>query len=90
MRLWVIVLILGATACGWLFLKARQNDIAGIYRKVGKGTKGMKRVAERVAKRPSIVEPYMAPTSEEEVQMSKDLAGQVAKDLEEIMEKKNL
>lgn len=85
MPLWAVIIIAGISGCGWLFLKARQNDIAATYRKIGGGgTKSVKKAAKQAAAKPSGIEPYQVPTSEEEVNFSADMASNIAKDLAEL------
>ena len=87
MPLAIVIMILGAAGCGWLFLRAKRYEAADIRKEINKGSKNVKEVAKHLAKQPSGIGPYEAPTSKEKVQMSRDLSGQVARDIAEILEK---
>ena len=87
MPLAIVIMILGAAGCGWLFLRARRYEAADIRKETNRGSKNVKEAAKHLAKQPSGIEPYEVPTGKEKVQMSRDLLGQVARDLAEILEK---
>lgn len=83
MKLWAWILIFGAAGCGWLFLKARQTEVAATYKKIGRRGKSIRKAAERLAAEPSGIEVVEPPTSKARVSMSRSLADAVAKDLVE-------
>lgn len=90
MPLWAVIIFVGAGFCGFVFLKAREADAKNTLKKVKEGHKDVRKAAKHVAKQPSTVAPYVPPTSQEEVQISGDLSSAVARDLEEIMKRKEL
>lgn len=85
MPLWFVIMALGATGCGWVFLKARQMEAEQVKRKVKEGSKDVKAAAKHVAKQPSGVKVIEPVTSEKEVNFSGDISGKMAKELEEIL-----
>ena len=90
MPIWLIIMIAGVAGCGFLFLKAREIEKAAPYKKIKMGNRTVKKVAKQVAKKPSTMPVHEPLTSFEEINMSPDLASTVARDLEEVMRKKNL
>ena len=90
MPLWLIIMIAGAAGTGFIFLKAREAEKVNVLKRVKAGHKSVVKAAKHVAKQPSTMPVYERLSTGEKVQISPDLSGKVAKDLEEIMEKKDL
>ena len=90
MPLWLVIVVLGAVGSGYLLLKAREAEKVNVLKRIKAGHKSVVKAAKHVAKQPTTVVPYVPTTSAEQVQISPDLSSRVAKDLEEIMEKKEL
>ncbi len=90
MPLWLVIVVLGAAGSGYLLLKAREAEKVNVLKRIKRGHKSVRKAAKHVAKQPSTVVPYVPPSSRETITLSKDFSGTVAKDLEEIMEKKDL
>ena len=90
MPLWLVIVVLGAAGSGYLLLKAREAEKVNVLKRIKAGHKSVVKAAKHVAKRPSTMPVYEPPSSAEQVQISPDLSSRVAKDLEEIMEKKDL
>lgn len=88
MPLWIVIMVLGATGCGWLFLKTRGMENKATLRKVKEGHKSVKKAARHTAKRPSGVEVTQPVTSEEEINLSADMPSIIAKEIEAIFERK--
>ncbi len=86
MPLWAVILFLGAASCGWLFLKARQQDAVNVKKKVKAGSKTVIAKAKKVAKADiSPIKPIDILEAEQPVAMSLDVSSKIAKQLEEIM-----
>ena len=88
MPLWLIVMLAGATGCGWLFLKTRGMENKATLRKVKEGHKSVIKAARHLAKQPSGVEVIQPVTSKEEINLSADMPSILAKEIEEILERK--
>lgn len=88
MPLWIIVMGLGATFCGWCFLKAREAESKNTLKKVKAGHKSVKKAARAAAQRPSTVVEKQPVTSAEEISMSKDVPSKVASEIEAIQKEK--
>lgn len=88
MPLWLVIIIAGATGCGWLFLRAREMDAKHTLMKVKEGHKSVKKAAKHatgyIGEPPVIPPPVLS--AEEPVQMSKNVSNEIA----EILEKKGL
>lgn len=88
MPLWLAIMAIGATGCGWLFLKARETDRQATHKKITGRAKTVEKAAKRSAARPSGVVVQAPIISEEEVNLSKDMPSDLAKAIAEIQEEK--
>ena len=92
MKLWIVILILGAAGCGFLFLKAREFDAKSIRKRINKGDKSLKARAKRasgdIGELP--IKPPEVLKAEQPVGMSLDPSSGIAKDLAEIMDKEGI
>lgn len=89
MPLWIVIMVLGATGCGFLFLKARGIETKATYKKVTGRTKTVRQAAKKVAKRPTEDEELAPLPSEEPVYMSRDVPSMKVSELEELMREKS-
>ena len=87
--IWIVIMIAGATASGWVFLKARKMEAPAVMKKVERGQESVIKKARAVAKRPSGIPVAVADTSTEPIDMSIDMPGNVAKEIEEIVKRKS-
>jgi len=79
MPLWIIILLGGATGCGFLFLKAREHEKAIPYKKLKRESLTVAKAARRAAGRPSTGVPVpVVDFNIEAVEMSRDRVGVVA------------
>lgn len=85
MPLWAVIMALGATFCGWVFLKAREQEKRNTLKKLKMPPRTMEKAVKKAAQRPSGVTVYEAPKSDKEVSASADLPSSIAKELEEIL-----
>ena len=92
MPLWMLIMLLGAAGCGWLFLKAREQEAVNVKKRLEQGSKTLKDKAKKASGEIGMppVEPYEILEAEQEVQMSRDISSKVAKELEEIMKEKRV
>lgn len=88
MPIWLVIMALGATGCGFLFLKARQIEGEQVKRKVKQGSKDVRIAARRSAARDTGIVPYEALRGSGEVTMSKDLSSRVVEEAEKILAEK--
>jgi len=79
MPIWLIIMAAGATGCGWLFLKAREQEKALPYKKLKRESLTVAKAARRAAGRPSTAVPVaVADYSMEPVEMSRSRVGVAA------------
>lgn len=90
MPLWIVILIAGATGCGFLFLKAREMEKAAPYKKLKRDNLTVAKAAKRVAARPSSVAVPVPDFNIEPVNISGDTASRVATEIEEIQKAKEV
>ena len=89
MPLAIVIMILGAAGCGWLFLKAREEEKAIPYKKLKRESLTVAKAAKKVAARPSTGTPVpVADFNIGEVGMSVDKSSKVATEVAEIQEAK--
>ena len=83
-------MLLGAAGCGFLFLKAREQEAVNVKKRLKQGSKTLKDKAKRASGEIGMppVEPYKILEAEQEVQMSRDTSSRMAKQLEEIIRSK--
>lgn len=87
MRLWVVIMFLGAAGCGWLFLEARKFEAVNIKKKVKQGSKTVMEKARKASGFTGAppVKPHEILRAEQQVNMSKDVSTRVVEQIEEIM-----
>ena len=92
MPLWLLIMLIGAGGCGWLLLKAREQEAVNVKKRLKQGSKTLKDKAKKASGEIGMppVEPYEILEAGQEVQMSRDASSKVAKQLEEIMKEKGL
>ena len=92
MPLWIVIMVLGAAGCGFLFLKAREQEAIQVRRKVKQGSKSVKAKAKQATGDIGMppVEPHEVLEAEQPVSMSRDVSSQVVKQLEEILKEKEV
>lgn len=89
MPLWIVIMVLGASGCGFLFLKARETERQAIHKKITGRSKTVEKAAKRLAAQPSGVVELAPVTSEGEVNLSRDMPGILAREIAEIVEKQS-
>lgn len=85
MPLWLVIMIAGATGCGYLFLKARESEVEATYKKVTGRSKTVRKAAGKAALRPSFLNEHAIAekepkTSTEQVFMSRSSVDIVAEE----------
>ena len=92
MPLWIVIMLLGAAGCGFLFLKAREQEAVNVKKRLKQGSKTLQDKAKKASGEIGMppVEPYEILEAGQEVQMSRDTSSRLAKQLEEIMKEKGV
>lgn len=80
MPLWIVIMAFGFAGCGFLFLKAHEQEAVNVKKKVKQGSKTLKAMAKKASGDIGAPEeaPYFIDKSEEPVNMSKGMASSVA------------
>ena len=86
MPVWLVIMIAGATGCGWVFLKAKGMEASSTLKKIGGGgSKTVKKAAKKATGDIGMppLEPCEINTSREQINFSQDMPSVMAK-LEEL------